>query len=107
VCINEWVLFELLCYDSYIDGCYYLDLSLFGSELFHEPGQNAYPRARAPVATETNLKITFSFQTLRCVFQRILNVILMVESGAGSRRMVLAITSAVISARNQAIKFIR
>ncbi|XP_075298424.1 condensin-2 complex subunit D3 isoform X2 [Opisthocomus hoazin] len=45
-------------------------------------------------------------KTLRCVFQRILNVILMVESGAGSRRMVLAITSAVISARNQAIKFI-
>ncbi|XP_035753366.1 condensin-2 complex subunit D3 isoform X2 [Egretta garzetta] len=43
---------------------------------------------------------------LRCVFQRILNVILMLESGAGSRRPVLAITSAVISARNQAIKFI-
>ncbi|KFP98393.1 Condensin-2 complex subunit D3, partial [Haliaeetus albicilla] len=43
---------------------------------------------------------------LRCVFQRILNVILMLESGAGSRRAVLAITSAVISARNQAIKFI-
>ncbi|KAM6190963.1 condensin-2 complex subunit D3 [Sarcoramphus papa] len=43
---------------------------------------------------------------LRCVFQRILNVILMLESGAGSRRAVLAITSAVISARNQATKFI-
>ncbi|XP_076214627.1 condensin-2 complex subunit D3 [Aptenodytes patagonicus] len=43
---------------------------------------------------------------LRCVFQRILNVILMLESGVGSRRPVLAITSAVISARNQAIKFI-
>ncbi|NXN39636.1 CNDD3 protein, partial [Rhinoptilus africanus] len=43
---------------------------------------------------------------LRCVFQRILNVILMLESGGGSRRTVLAITSAVISARNQAIKFI-
>ncbi|XP_009982134.1 PREDICTED: condensin-2 complex subunit D3-like, partial [Tauraco erythrolophus] len=43
---------------------------------------------------------------LRCVFQRILNVILMLESGAGSRRAVLPITSAVISARNQAIKFI-
>uniref|UniRef100_A0A663EHI2 Condensin-2 complex subunit D3 n=1 Tax=Aquila chrysaetos chrysaetos TaxID=223781 RepID=A0A663EHI2_AQUCH len=38
--------------------------------------------------------------------KRILNVILMLESGAGSRRAVLAITSAVISARNQAIKFI-
>ncbi|NXC43757.1 CNDD3 protein, partial [Penelope pileata] len=43
---------------------------------------------------------------LRCIFQRILNVILMVEVGAGSRHAVLAITSAVISARNQAIKFI-
>ncbi|NWX42535.1 CNDD3 protein, partial [Steatornis caripensis] len=43
---------------------------------------------------------------LRCVFQRILNVILMLESGAGSRSAALAITSAVISARNQAIKFI-
>uniref|UniRef100_A0A663LWN5 Condensin-2 complex subunit D3 n=1 Tax=Athene cunicularia TaxID=194338 RepID=A0A663LWN5_ATHCN len=43
---------------------------------------------------------------LRCVFQRILNVILMLENAAGSRRTVLAITSAVISARNQAIKFI-
>uniref|UniRef100_A0A8C3K1Y5 Condensin-2 complex subunit D3 n=1 Tax=Calidris pygmaea TaxID=425635 RepID=A0A8C3K1Y5_9CHAR len=43
---------------------------------------------------------------LRWVFQRILNVILMLESGAGSRSAVLAITSAVIGARNQAIKFI-
>ncbi|NXL95150.1 CNDD3 protein, partial [Alectura lathami] len=43
---------------------------------------------------------------LRCIFQRLLSVILMVESGAGSRHAVLAITSAVISARNQAVKFI-
>ncbi|XP_010281143.1 PREDICTED: condensin-2 complex subunit D3, partial [Phaethon lepturus] len=43
---------------------------------------------------------------LRYVFQRLLNVILMLESGAGSRHTVLAITSAVIIARNQAIKFI-
>ncbi|NXN20902.1 CNDD3 protein, partial [Nycticryphes semicollaris] len=43
---------------------------------------------------------------LRWVFQRILNVILMLERGVGSRCTVLAITSAVISARNQAIKFI-
>ncbi|KFO12675.1 Condensin-2 complex subunit D3, partial [Balearica regulorum gibbericeps] len=43
---------------------------------------------------------------LRSVFQQILNVILMREGGAGSRCAVLAITSAVISARNQAIKFI-
>uniref|UniRef100_A0A8B9T8M9 Condensin-2 complex subunit D3 n=1 Tax=Anas platyrhynchos TaxID=8839 RepID=A0A8B9T8M9_ANAPL len=45
-------------------------------------------------------------KVLRCVFQRILSVILMVEGGVGSRHSVLAITSAVISARNQAIKFI-
>ncbi|NXF06923.1 CNDD3 protein, partial [Smithornis capensis] len=45
-------------------------------------------------------------KTLRCVFHRILSVILMVESGGGSRREVLPITSAVTSARNQAIKFI-
>ncbi|KAM6370654.1 condensin-2 complex subunit D3 [Pluvialis apricaria] len=43
---------------------------------------------------------------LRCVFQRILNVILMLENGVGSRHAVLAITSPVISARNLAIKFI-
>ncbi|XP_042656314.1 condensin-2 complex subunit D3 isoform X2 [Tyto alba] len=43
---------------------------------------------------------------LRCVFQQILNVILMLKSDASSRRTVLAITSAVIAARNQAIKFI-
>ncbi|XP_015739388.1 condensin-2 complex subunit D3 isoform X2 [Coturnix japonica] len=45
-------------------------------------------------------------EILRCVFHRILNVILMVQGGAGSRHTVLAITSAVISARNQAVKFI-
>ncbi|NXG04652.1 CNDD3 protein, partial [Sakesphorus luctuosus] len=45
-------------------------------------------------------------KTLRCVFQRLLNVIVMVESRGGSRREVLPITSAVTSARNQAIKFI-
>ncbi|XP_030899312.1 condensin-2 complex subunit D3 isoform X2 [Melopsittacus undulatus] len=45
-------------------------------------------------------------KVLRCVFQQLLSVILMLEGGAGSRFAVLAITSAVISARNQAIKFI-
>ncbi|NXS09081.1 CNDD3 protein, partial [Neodrepanis coruscans] len=45
-------------------------------------------------------------QTLRCVFHRLLSVILMVESGRGSRKEVLPITSAVTSARNQAITFI-
>ncbi|XP_072211018.1 condensin-2 complex subunit D3 [Excalfactoria chinensis] len=45
-------------------------------------------------------------EILRCVFHRILSVILMVQGGAGSRHAVLAITSAVISARNQAVKFI-
>ncbi|XP_069732475.1 condensin-2 complex subunit D3 [Phaenicophaeus curvirostris] len=43
---------------------------------------------------------------LRCIFQQILNVILMLESGMGSRCTILPITSAVISARNRAIKFI-
>ncbi|NXI51020.1 CNDD3 protein, partial [Chloroceryle aenea] len=43
---------------------------------------------------------------LRCVFQQLLNVILMVESGVASRCAGLAITSAVISSRNQAVKFI-
>ncbi|XP_063273815.1 condensin-2 complex subunit D3 isoform X2 [Prinia subflava] len=45
-------------------------------------------------------------KSLRCVFQRLLNVILMVESRGGSRFEALPITSAVTSARNQAVKFI-
>nr|XP_030146630.3 condensin-2 complex subunit D3 isoform X1 [Taeniopygia guttata] len=45
-------------------------------------------------------------KTLRCVFQRLLSVILMVESSGGCRREALPITSAVTSARNQAVKFI-
>ncbi|XP_064587947.1 condensin-2 complex subunit D3 [Zonotrichia leucophrys gambelii] len=45
-------------------------------------------------------------KTLRCVFQRLLSVVLMVESSRGSRREALPITSAVTSARNQAVKFI-
>ncbi|XP_054032142.1 condensin-2 complex subunit D3 [Dryobates pubescens] len=43
---------------------------------------------------------------LRQVFRHHLNVILMQERGVGSRCTPLAITSPVISARNQAIKFI-
>ncbi|KAF2974054.1 hypothetical protein EK904_013078 [Melospiza melodia maxima] len=43
---------------------------------------------------------------LLCVFQRLLSVVLMVESTGGSRREALPITSAVTSARNQAVKFI-
>ncbi|RLV98116.1 hypothetical protein DV515_00011072, partial [Chloebia gouldiae] len=45
-------------------------------------------------------------KTLCCVFQRLLSVILMVESSGGCRREALPITSAVTSARNQAVKFI-
>ncbi|NWZ72542.1 CNDD3 protein, partial [Acrocephalus arundinaceus] len=45
-------------------------------------------------------------KTLRCVFQRLLSVILMVESRGASRFEVLPITSAVTSARNQAVTFI-
>uniref|UniRef100_A0A8C3MPU2 Condensin-2 complex subunit D3 n=1 Tax=Geospiza parvula TaxID=87175 RepID=A0A8C3MPU2_GEOPR len=39
--------------------------------------------------------------------QRLLSVLLMVESSGGSRHEALPITSAVTSARNQAVKFIR
>ncbi|KAM8989123.1 condensin-2 complex subunit D3 [Ara ararauna] len=45
-------------------------------------------------------------KVLRCAFQQFLGVILMLEGGGSSRFAVLGITSAVISARNQAIKFI-
>ncbi|NXR31438.1 CNDD3 protein, partial [Zosterops hypoxanthus] len=45
-------------------------------------------------------------KTLRCVFQRLLSVVLMVEGRGGSRCEALPITSAVTSARNQAVKFI-
>ncbi|NWT61450.1 CNDD3 protein, partial [Erythrocercus mccallii] len=45
-------------------------------------------------------------KTLRCVFQRLLHVVLMVESRGGSRCEALPITSAVTSARSQAMKFI-
>ncbi|XP_066059755.1 condensin-2 complex subunit D3 isoform X2 [Chamaea fasciata] len=45
-------------------------------------------------------------KTLRCVFQRLLHVVLMVESRGGSRCEPLPITSAVTSARSQAVKFI-
>ncbi|NXU42188.1 CNDD3 protein, partial [Drymodes brunneopygia] len=45
-------------------------------------------------------------KTLSCVFQRLLSVILMVESTGGPRREALPITSAVTSARNQAVKFL-
>ncbi|NWZ89118.1 CNDD3 protein, partial [Nesospiza acunhae] len=45
-------------------------------------------------------------KTLRCVFQRLLSVLLMVESSGGSRHEALPITSAVTSARSQAVKFI-
>ncbi|NXD23756.1 CNDD3 protein, partial [Spelaeornis formosus] len=45
-------------------------------------------------------------KTLRGVFQRLLSVLLMVESSRASRCEALPITSAVTSARNQAVKFI-
>ncbi|NWW79312.1 CNDD3 protein, partial [Climacteris rufus] len=45
-------------------------------------------------------------KTLRSVFQRLLSVILMVESAGHSKSEALPITSAVTSARNQAVKFI-
>ncbi|NWV59704.1 CNDD3 protein, partial [Malurus elegans] len=45
-------------------------------------------------------------ETLRCVFNRLLNVILMVKGRGNSRREPLAITSVVTSAKNLAVKFI-
>ncbi|NXC84412.1 CNDD3 protein, partial [Cercotrichas coryphoeus] len=45
-------------------------------------------------------------KTLRGMFQLLLGVVLMVQSRGGSRREALPITSAVTSARDQAVKFI-
>ncbi|NWS81906.1 CNDD3 protein, partial [Toxostoma redivivum] len=45
-------------------------------------------------------------KTLRGMFQRLLSVVLMVQSSGGSRREALPITAAVTSARDQAVKFI-
>lgn len=59
------------------------------------------------LSVEKNLQITSSFQTLQCVFHRLLYVILMAESSEDSMHEVLPITPAVTSARNLAIKFIR
>lgn len=68
--------------------------------------QNYFMTLQCP-SMQKILPITSSFQTLRCVFQRLLSVILMVESSGGCRREALPITSAVTGARNQAVKFIR
>ncbi|KAG8568274.1 hypothetical protein GDO81_013944 [Engystomops pustulosus] len=45
-------------------------------------------------------------QTLRRLFQRLLSVILMMKGGEGSSAAILAITSAVTGARDQAIQFV-
>nr|XP_033774995.1 condensin-2 complex subunit D3 isoform X2 [Geotrypetes seraphini] len=45
-------------------------------------------------------------QTIRRLFQRILSVILMIRGGEGSSQTLLTISSQVIGARNQAIRFI-
>ncbi|XP_030077819.1 condensin-2 complex subunit D3 isoform X2 [Microcaecilia unicolor] len=45
-------------------------------------------------------------QTIRRLFQRILSVILMIRGGEGSSQTLLTISPQVISARNQAIRFI-
>ncbi|XP_032937707.1 condensin-2 complex subunit D3 [Catharus ustulatus] len=45
-------------------------------------------------------------KTLRCMFQQLLSVVLMVQSTGGSRHEALPITSAVTSARDQAVQFI-
>ena len=41
------------------------------------------------------------------IFHQMLNVILMLEVGEGSRCAPLAITSQVINCRNQAVQFVR
>ncbi|KAM8926969.1 condensin-2 complex subunit D3 [Pelodytes ibericus] len=46
-------------------------------------------------------------QTLRRLFQRLLNVILMMRGGNGSASALLVISPSVTSAKNQAIRFIR
>ncbi|XP_063799859.1 condensin-2 complex subunit D3 [Pseudophryne corroboree] len=46
-------------------------------------------------------------QTLRRLFQRLLNVIIMVKGGDGSKSAILTISSAVTAARDQAIRFVR
>ncbi|KAM5245946.1 condensin-2 complex subunit D3 [Ctenodactylus gundi] len=45
-------------------------------------------------------------KVIGCIFQQMLNVILMLEVGEGSHRAPLAITSQVISRKNQAVQFI-
>ncbi|XP_070256151.1 condensin-2 complex subunit D3 isoform X1 [Myotis yumanensis] len=45
-------------------------------------------------------------KVIGCVFHQMLNVILMLEVGEGSHHAPLAITSSVISSRNQAVQFI-
>ncbi|EPY82873.1 condensin-2 complex subunit D3 [Camelus ferus] len=45
-------------------------------------------------------------KVISCVFHQMLNIILMLEVGEGSHRTPLAITSPVISSRNQAVRFI-
>ncbi|XP_075046453.1 condensin-2 complex subunit D3 [Mixophyes fleayi] len=45
-------------------------------------------------------------QTLRRLFQRLLNVIIMVEAGGGSKPAILVINNAVTGARDQAIRFV-
>uniref|UniRef100_A0A5F9C9J4 Condensin-2 complex subunit D3 n=1 Tax=Oryctolagus cuniculus TaxID=9986 RepID=A0A5F9C9J4_RABIT len=45
-------------------------------------------------------------KVISCIFHQLLNVILMLEEGEGSHRAPLAVTSQVISRRNQAVQFI-
>lgn len=66
-----------------------------------------YFRTLGCLSMEKRLPITCSLQTLRCMFQRLLSVVLMVQSTGGSRHEALPITAAVTSARDQAVQFIR
>uniref|UniRef100_A0A8B9Z4V5 Condensin-2 complex subunit D3 n=1 Tax=Buteo japonicus TaxID=224669 RepID=A0A8B9Z4V5_9AVES len=91
--------------------CIFVEMTNFEAAAAHEfefsPAMNVNEAKYIPELAYHGLRLLCSpLHGPEDKVKRILNVILMLESGAGSRRAVLAITSAVISARNQAIKFI-
>ncbi|XP_039577670.1 condensin-2 complex subunit D3 isoform X3 [Passer montanus] len=91
---------------------YIPELAYYGLHLLCSPLHSTEDKLESDLLTlecpsmEKSLAVTPPLQTLRCVFQRLLGVVLMVQSSGGSRREALPITSAVTSARNQAVRFI-
>uniref|UniRef100_A0A8B9Z3K1 Condensin-2 complex subunit D3 n=1 Tax=Buteo japonicus TaxID=224669 RepID=A0A8B9Z3K1_9AVES len=89
--------------------CIFVEMTNFEAAAAHEfefsPAMNVNEAKYIPELAYHGLRLLCSpLHGPEDKVKRILNVILMLESGAGSRRAVLAITSAVISARNQTIK---